>query len=282
MEEKRKNLKIMAVQISSVAGDKFANFKKVKKLIAENIDSDVDLVVLPEVWTCGWACDKFIASADLINDSETIRFLSEIAKNYNVNIAGGSFISKKEDGKYYNTCPFINRQGELIATYDKMHLYSYYGCDEGKYVTCGENPVIINIDDVKIGLSICYDIRFPELYRVYRKAGVDLFLNCAAWSVTKPVPWEVLTKARAVENQTYMVALTQSGALPDGDYNIGHSRIIDYKGETLAELGVGDSIETSQEGVMKAVIDFEEMQDFREKCTVLNDIHQEGYKIKEF
>ena len=282
MEEKRKNLKILAVQISSVAGDKFANFKKVRKLVDENIDSDVDLIVLPEVWTCGWACDKFKASADLISDSETIRFLSEIAKKYSVNIAGGSFISKKEDGKYYNTCPFLNRKGELVAIYDKMHLYSYYGCDEGKYVTCGKNPVIINVDGIKIGLSICYDIRFPELYREYRKAGVDLFLNCAAWSVTKPVPWEVLTKARAVENQTYMVALTQSGALPDGDYNIGHSRIIDYKGENLAEIGVGDSIETSKEGVMKAVIDFAEMKDFREKCTVLKDIHQEGYKIKEF
>lgn len=280
MEEKSKKIKILAVQISSIPGDVCANMLKVESLIENNIDADTDLVVLPEVWTVGWACNLFRKTAETIENSSVINFLSDIAKKYNTNIVGGSFITKKDD-KYYNSCPFIDRKGNLLALYNKMHLFSYYGCDEGKFVSNGDTPIIVNVDGIKIALSICYDIRFPELYRAYRKSGADLFINAAAWSVTKPIPWEVLTKSRAVENQTYMVALTQSGKLSDGDYNIGHSRIIDYKGETLDETGVGDCIETSKEGVLKAVIDFNKMYDFREKCTVLNDIHNEGYKVIE-
>src|SRR5574344_1556686 len=197
MEEKAKKLKILAVQISSVIADKYSNFEKVEKLISQNIEKDTDLIVLPEVWTVGWDCNKFKNSAENLKNSETINFLSKIAKKYNSNIAGGSFITKNDDGKFYNTSPFLNRKGALVTTYDKMHLFSYYGCDEGKYVDCGKNPVCITLDNgVKIGLTICYDIRFPEIYRAYRKSGVDLFINSAAWSVTKPIPWEVLTKSR--------------------------------------------------------------------------------------
>src|SRR5574344_529305 len=204
MEQKDKKLKILAVQISSVIADKHANFDKVQRLVADNIESDTDIVVLPEVWTCGWACDKFRETAENLENGETVKFLANIAKKYNCYVAGGSFITKKGEN-FYNTMPFLDRKGKIVASYDKMHLFSYYGCDEGKFVSCGENPVIVTIDkNVKIGLSICYDIRFPEIYRAYRKAGVDLFINSAAWSVTKPIPWEVLTKARAVENQTFM------------------------------------------------------------------------------
>lgn len=282
MEKETKKIKILAVQISSVIGDKHANFEQVRTLVEDNIEENTDLVVLPEVWTVGWACDKFRSSAENIKESETVNFLAEIAKKYNSYVAGGSFITVNDFGEYYNTMPFLDRNGSLVATYDKMHLFSYYGCDEGKFVTAGKNPVCVKLDNgIKVGLTICYDIRFPELYRAYRKVGADLFINSAAWSVTKPVPWEVLTKSRAVENQTYMVALTQSGELPDGDFNIGHSRIIDYKGETISEIGIGDSPETSHRGVLKSVLNFDDIYSFRNKCTVLNDIHKEGYKVIE-
>lgn len=268
----KKNINLMAVQMASELGEKAKNINKVKILIENNIRSNTDIVILPEVWTVGWACKYFANSAEDIETSNVIKFLSDLAKKYNVNIIGGSFISRK-NGKLYNTCPVINRDGKLIATYDKCHLFSYYGDNEGDIITNGTNPVIVNIEGVRTGLSICYDIRFPEIYRSYAKKGVDLMINAAAWGIKKEIPWKSMTHSRAVENQCYFVALTQSGAIENGDYNLGKSAIIDYKGDNLAEIDDG-------EGAIFAELNFEEQQSFREKCTVLKDIH-EKYDVRE-
>lgn len=272
--------------MSSVLGDKEANFHKVMDLVHKNIKKGTDIIVLPEVWNVGWKPSLFQDSAEDINNSQTIEFLSEIAQAYNVNIIGGSFITKgkreKEKGcefNYYNTCPVINRDGELVATYDKMHLYSYYGCDEGGQVENGQKTVIVELDGVKIGLTICYDIRFPEIYRSYALKGADVLVNCAAWGLHKELVWETLTRARAIENQCYMVAVTQSGQIEGKDWNLGHSRVIGYDGKTIGEIGVGDSKETSIDGAFTTVIKFEEMYEFRKKCTVLLDIH-DSYDVK--
>lgn len=278
MEEQEKKLNIMAVQMSSILGDKKANFSKVRDLIDINIKSNMDIIILPEVWNVGWKPSLFEKAAETIENSETINFLSEIAKKYSVNIIGGSFITRRQEGKkargqaHFNTCPVINQNGELIATYDKMHLFSYYGCDEGKFVQTGKNPVLIEICGVKIGLSICYDIRFPEIYRAYRKAGADMLVNMAAWPKSRPAHWESLSKARAIENQYFMVALTQSGLIENNEYNLGNSRVIDYNGEVISEILEG-------EGVIFAELKFNEMYKFREKCTVLLDIH-DRYDVK--
>ena len=272
MEQKEK-INISAIQMCSKIGDKKANFSNVVKLIERDVKSDVDIIVLPEVWTVGWSPRHFRESAELIDKSETINLLSQIAKQYNSFVIGGSFIEKVNDEIYLNTCPVIDRNGNLIAKYSKNHLFSYYGSDEGNFVTTGKNPVMVNLDGIKTGLTICYDIRFPEIYRAYRKAGADLFINCAAWGINKPIPWECMTRCRAVENQTYMVALTQSGHIEGDEWNIGHSRIIDYKGESLAE------IKDQKEGAMNAQINLKTMYDFRNKCTVLNDI-RDKYEVE--
>lgn len=266
-----KSIKISAIQMNAKIGDKKANFDKVTALIKRDIDT-TDVIILPEVWTCGWSPRVFQDSAEDLNDSDTIKFLSRIAKEHNCWIIGGSFITKRNN-HFYNTCPVINRDGKVVTTYSKNHLFSYYGCEEGKFVDTGKSPVMINIDGIKVGLTICYDIRFPEIYRAYRKAGADLFVNCAAWGLSKPIPWECMTRSRAVEEQTYMVALTQSGFIENDEWNIGHSRIIDYKGETISE------ITNQKEGAMEAILDFDSMYKFRDKCTCLNDI-KETYEVQ--
>lgn len=268
----QKNLTISAIQMCASIGNKKENFEKVQKLIDRDVKPDVDIIVLPEVWTIGWSPKNFRDNAEELNNSETIEFLSKIAKQYNSWVIGGSFITKNKE-HYYNTCPVLNREGKLITTYSKNHLFSYYGCDEGKFVEVGKNPVMVNIDGIKTGLTICYDIRFPEIYRAYRKSGADLFINCAAWGLKKPIPWECMTRSRAVENQTFMVALTQSGYIENNEWNIGHSRIIDYKGDSLTE------IKDQKEGAMTAHLEFEDMYEFREKCTCMNDI-RERYEVK--
>ena len=270
--EQKKAIKISALQMSSVVGDIDNNREKVEKIVSENLQQNTDFLILPEVWTVGWSCEDFIKSAEYINSSKTIALLSKIAKEYNVNILGGSFIEKRADGNFYNTCPVINREGTLVATYSKMHLYSYLGCSEGTYITKGSNPVMVTLDGINIGLTICYDIRFPEIFREYRKSGADILVNMAAWGLKKPIPWETLTRARAIENQAYVVAVTQSGLIKDNEWNIGHSRIFDYLGETITE------IKDQKEGLMTCEINFKEMYEYRKSCTILEDI-QESYEV---
>lgn len=273
MEEEKKNkIKITALQMNSVIGDIKKNCEKIEKIINEELSNDSDILILPEVWTVGWSCSNFIKCAEELDNSLSIEKLKKIAKNNNINILGGSIILKRGN-KYYNSCPIINNQGNLIATYEKNHLFSYYGCDEGKFVQAGENPVMVNLAGINIGITICFDIRFPEIYRAYRKAGADLLVNMAAWGLQKPIPWEMMTRSRAIENQTYMVALTQCGPTENGEYNIGHSRIIDYNGNVISE------IKNQKEGIMYAEIDIKEMYDFRAKCTILKDI-KEKYEVK--
>lgn len=271
-EAKKEKFKIAALQMNSAIGDIEKNCEKIRHIIESELQSDTDILILPEVWTCGWACSHFTECAEDLDTSKSIALLKQIALTYNTNILGGSIILHK-NGKCYNSCPVIDRNGQLVATYEKNHLFSYYGCDEGKYITPGENPVMVNLDGLNIGLTICFDIRFPEIYRAYRKAGADLLVNMAAWGLSKPVPWEMMTRSRAIENQTFMVALTQSGPIENNEFNIGHSRIIDYNGNVISE------IKDQKEGIMYAELNLNEMYDFREKCTILKDI-KEKYEVK--
>ena len=270
----KEKVRLLAIQMESVIGELELNISAVKNLLTANLEKydGADFLFLPEVWTVGWSPKYFRKTAEFIESSSAVKMLQEIAQKYNVNIIGGSIITKGKDGNFYNTCPVIKRNGEIFAVYNKNHLFSYYGDNEGEYVTRGENPVLVEIEGVKLGLTICYDIRFPEIYRAYRKAGADILVNMAAWGKTKKIPWDSMTTSRAVENQTYMVALTQTGMLEDGAENLGHSMIIDYQGNIL------DQIEEIEGGVY-AEADLNKMYEFREKCTVLNDI-KNFYDVK--
>lgn len=267
-----KKVVLLAIQMGSLIRNKEGNIKKVERLLSENLSIVcADFVFLPEVWSSGWDCEYFPDSAETIDGSESLSMLKRTAKKFGVNIIGGSFIEKKLNGRLTNTCPVINRLGELVCTYEKNHLFSYYGCDEGKYVDAGKKPVMVELDGVKLGLTICYDIRFPEIYRAYRKAGVDILVNMAAWGAEKKIPWDAMTTARAVENQTYFVALTQTGKLNNGGENLGHSMILDYKGDILAETDCSEM-------AISAVCDLDKMYEFRNKCKVLDDI-KESYEV---
>ena len=267
----KEKVRLLAIQMESIIGELNLNIETVKNLLIANLEKyDSDFVFLPEVWTVGWHTPAFIESAETLEESKAVNMLKEIAKEYSVNIIGGSFIRKEAD-KYYNTCPVVNRQGEVVAIYNKNHLFSYYGDNEGEYITKGSNPVMVELDGIKIGLTICYDIRFPEIYRAYRKAGADILVNMAAWGKTKKIPWDSMNTARAVENQSYMIALTQTGLLADGKENLGHSMIINYEGKILDEIN-------EIEGGIYAEANLPLMYEFRNKCTVLNDI-KDNYEV---
>ena len=269
--EEAKSLNLSILQMGSVLGDVEANISKVERLVNESLPMGTDVLVLPEVWTVGWACSKFVQSAQDLTSGSVFNFLSNLAKNYHINIIGGSFIVKDGD-KLYNACPVFDRNGKFITSYNKNHLYSYYGCDEGSYITPGNNLVMVNLEGVNFGLSICYDIRFPEVYRAYAKAGADVLINCAAWGSKKSLQWETMTKSRAIENQCFMVALTQSGEIENGEHNLGESRIIDYNGNELVSIMSG-------EGIVCTKIYLEDMYKFRDKAPILDDI-KSNYEVK--
>ena len=259
---------ILIVQMQSVLGEKEKNFAKIRKLLSEYKNVKSDLIILPELFATGWYCDIYEKVAEREENSQTLDFIRSIAKEHKSNVIGGSFVRKDDEGKIRNTCPVFDREGNLIAKYDKMHLYSYLGDTENLHSTAGEKPVIANTDIGKIGLTICYDIRFPEIYRCYAYGGADLLVNVAAWPKSRKVHWETLTRARAIENQSFMVAVSQTGEIQNGVYNLGHSAVYNPLGETVASAG-------EEETVIEAKINFDEMKNLRENVKTLSDRHNQ-------
>lgn len=196
-------------------------------------DTVPDILFLPEVWTVGWNCETFPEGAKA--NGGALEFLSGLAKKYNVNIIGGSYLRETSEG-IKNTCPLINRKGEVFGMFDKIHLYSPDG--EAKSVISGDTPVIADVEGLLIGLSICYDIRFPELFRSYiaTENPVHLMVNLSAWPKTRRVQYDAMAKSRAVENQCYFLALSQTGLIKDGIYNNGHSLLVDPLGAAIQTL----------------------------------------------
>lgn len=270
-----KNIDVLIIQNNAVLGNISKNIENVGSLLKQYDGEKFDLILLPEVWSVGWACYLFEKSAQTEFESQSLVFVEELAKKFNANVIGGSYIRKLPDGKLRNTMPIINRDGKLIANYDKMHLFSNCGCNESSYIENGKSPVVVDLDFGRVGVSICYDIRFPEIYRAYGKAGVDVLVNCASWPLSRPHHWDTLARARAIENQAFMIAVSQAGVIDNDEYNLGHSQIISPFGEVVAKMGNGI-------GTLKTTIDISETKKLREKFPVLKDIHNiDDYKILE-
>ena len=265
-------LSILIVQNHAIIGNKQANFDKIQNLLQPFQHENIDIIVLPEVWAVGWLCSKFNEQAEDENNSPTLDFLKNIATSFNSYVFGGSFVRKLDDGSLRNTCPIFNRKGNLIAKYDKMHLFTHLGADEGKYVKIGQKPVMVDIDGVKAGVSICYDIRFCELFRAYSSNGAKILINMAAWPLSRPHHWKHLQAARAIENQCFMIAASQCGEIIDNEYNLGHSMLISPFGDIIEELN-------EKEGIIFKSINLNEVDDLRKKVPTLEDKNPYGYSL---
>ncbi|MBQ7450296.1 hypothetical protein IJS77_02670, partial [bacterium] len=138
---------------------KYKNFEKVKKLLSDYKNQKADLIILPELFSTGWFPQIYPKSFEIEEDSPTLKFLSGLAKEFNSNVVGGSFVLKTDEG-LKNTCPIFEREGNLIAKYEKMHLFSHYEQGEGDFASCGEKGLIVKTDVGNLGISVCYDIRF--------------------------------------------------------------------------------------------------------------------------
>lgn len=221
-------MKISIAQFKSELGNVEANFSTASKLIEAAQDSDV--IILPELWSTGYYPTPVADFAD--NDGKrTAEFLCAAARKFNVNIIGGSVIVER-DGAIYNRCLVANRQGKLAATYDKTHLFSF--AKENDVFRAGDKIATVDLDGVRCGVAICYDLRFPEFMRRLVLAGAEIIFIPAAWSLKRLVPRQILTKARAIENQVFVVFANSSGK----------SEVVNPRGEVVAESGRGEEILT--------------------------------------
>ncbi|MHA2855252.1 carbon-nitrogen family hydrolase [Paenibacillus lautus] len=201
-----------------------------------------DVIVLPEMWNTGYALDRIHELADPMGQ-ETSSMLSEFARKHRIQVVGGSVAERIED-RIYNSMYVFNRNGEQIAKYSKIHLFRLM--DEEKFLEAGQQTVTFDLEEMKAGASICYDIRFPELSRTLALGGAQVLFVPAEWPHPRLHHWRTLLLARAIENQMYVVACNRVGTSGETDF-FGHSMIIDPWGEIIAE---GDERETIVTGTL--------------------------------
>ncbi|MDX8408070.1 MAG: carbon-nitrogen hydrolase family protein [Mariprofundaceae bacterium] len=229
-----------------------ANLKRAAHWLGQAAEAGSDLAVLPEnfAFMGGSDADK-LTVAESEDQSRVLDFLAEQAALLGMAIIGGSTALKSERAdKIRNSCAAFDRRGKRLGVYDKMHLFDVdIGRDsyrESAVVRPGKAPVDIHVEDYDIGLSVCYDIRFPELYRHYASRGCHALSVVAAFTMpTGKAHWQTLLRARAIENQAYVLASAQVGTHPDGRETWGHSMIIDPWGEVLAALDEGEGMVTA-------------------------------------
>ncbi|MCB8819804.1 carbon-nitrogen hydrolase family protein [Microvirga rosea] len=235
-------MKVSLIQMNS-QNDKAENLKTAAAMIEKAVkDEAPDLIVLPEYYAfLGEGRENIHASAESFPDGDAYRLMSDLAARHKVTIHAGSVV-ERHGNNHYNTTVVFGPTGKEIARYRKIHLFDVdipggTSYRESDTISRGEEVVTYKVGDVTVGCAICYDIRFPELFRKLRDAGSDVIVLPAAFTLmTGKDHWETLARARAIETQTYFLAVGQVGAHSDGKkWCWGHSMVIDPWGHIVAQ-----------------------------------------------
>ncbi|MDH3974599.1 MAG: carbon-nitrogen hydrolase family protein [Deltaproteobacteria bacterium] len=256
------NFIVAAIQMTSV-NDRDENLNKANILLSEGIERGASLLALPENFSFMGKEEEKTRVVEDLESGISLRFLKEFAFKKGVWIMGGSIPVKADSGKMYNTSLLINDNGDIAARYDKIHLFDVdiaggESHRESKLVEPGKEPVTVDTPLGRLGLSICYDLRFPELYRSLTQEGAKIIFSPAAFTVeTGLAHWEILIRARAIENQVYMIAPAQYGTHSSTRRTFGHAMIVDPWGKVLAKAA-------DRETVITAEIDFSYQDEVRQ------------------
>lgn len=261
------NPRVAAIQMSS-GPDVDRNLGQARELLDEALRSDPNIVAFPE---------NMLLFSDQAGDyakhaqsprGNLVKILQEWSAEADVWLLAGSLPFKAAGGKVHNTSVFFSPEGDLYARYDKIHLFDVVVPGDRTYresddVAPGKKTVVTETPWGKIGLSICYDVRFPELYRQLSSKGAHMLMLPAAFTaVTGKAHWDILTRARAVENQCFLVAPGQTGKPFSGRECHGHTRIVDPWGRIIAERPAG-------RGVVMADLDYGSLFEIRAKLPAL-------------
>ena len=251
-------MNVICVQLDCVWENKQANHDKVSRLLDAAQPKKDSLVILPEMFASG-----FSMNATAITDSatnESYNFLSSTAKNYGVYLMAG-IVTTDASGKGRNECVTFAPDGSELARYCKLHPFTLGG-ELDNYVK-GEAVITFKCQEFVVAPFICYDLRFPEIFRVATLRGANVITVMASWPATRHHHWLKLLHARAIENQAYVVGVNRCGWDPKAEH-AGGSMIIDPQGNLLAEAG-------NSEGVISAEINLSDLLNYREKLPFLND-----------
>jgi len=260
-------MQVACIQMSS-GPDQSENLARTEQWLTKASAAGAELAVLPENFALMGVSDaKKRAAAEPQESSKVLAFLSRQAARHHMSIIGGSVLLEGEEGRLRNACAAFDADGRLLDIYDKIHLFDVdVGGDlyrESAIVQPGGRPVMVRLGEFNAGLSICYDLRFPELYRHYARHGCDIISVVAAFTeTTGRAHWQPLLRARAIENQSYVLASAQTGVHADRRRTWGHSMIIDPWGEIVAELSEG-------EGVISACLSADRLQAVRRSLPAL-------------
>lgn len=246
-------MRVSLIQMNA-GDDKAANHAKAAQLIADALASDKpDMVVLPEMFAYhGMTSQGRRAAAEPVPGGETYVFLREMAVRHGIFVHGGSFI-ERDGERILNTTVAFGRTGEELACYRKIHLFDVTTQDGREYkesavYSRGDAVVAYDAEGFRIGCSICYDLRFPELYQALARAACQVLMVPSAFTLlTGKDHWEVLLRARAIETECYVVAPAQWGPYPnDKGSSYGHSMIVDPWGQVLCRIPEGDGFATAR------------------------------------
>ena len=231
-------MKIYCCQPDIVWENKEANFKRVRALLGKRKLSPRSLIVLPEMFATG-----FTMNADAVAEGKngpTDCFLREVAREKGAFIIGG--LVRASRGQMVNEAVCIAPSGKRVARYDKLHLFS--PGNESRHYVPGAGLTVFRWGEFKVGLFICYDLRFPEIFRMSVRRGADVLVVIASWPGKRHSHWTALLRARAIENQAYVIGVNRCGNDPQANYQ-GGSVVIDPWGETVSEAGAGEELLTA-------------------------------------
>lgn len=270
-------IKIAAIQMSTVA-DKMENVRTVKTYLEKIKDENPDFVILPEMFCCPYQTENFPIYAEK-EGGPVWQQLSGYAKQYGIYLIGGSMPEKDAEGNVYNTSYIFDREGKQIGKHRKVHLFDIdvkggQTFKESDMLTAGDSDTVFDTEFGKIGVMLCFDIRFPELLRMMVNDGAKVIFVPAAFNMTTgPAHWELSFRTRALDNQIYMVGCAPARDVSAGYISWGHSIVTDPWGRVTGMLD-------ENEGILLAELDMDYEEQVREELPLLKSRRKDMYKLE--
>jgi len=260
----RTRFNLSLAQVDVAWGQPDVNLSKAETWAAEARRRGSDLVVFPELWTTGYDLENAGRHASAPGHGAFER-LAQIARRNSIYITGS--VLKRQQGGIFNCAPLFSPGGEVLGDYDKVHLFGLM--DEDKYLAAGHQTPLFDLPWGRCALGICYDLRFPELFRKYALDGADLLIVPAEWPQPRLEHWRTLLRARAIENECYVAACNRVGQGGEAQF-FGHSAVIDPWGRCLVEAG-------ESEILLTVSLDMGLVQDVRRRLPVFDDRRPDVY-----
>ena len=271
-------IKIAAIQMPTVA-DKMENVRTVKAYLEKIKDENPDFVILPEMFCCPYQTENFPIYAE--KEGEPVwQQLSGYAKQYGIYLIGGSMPEKDAEGNVYNTSYIFDREGKQIGKHRKVHLFDIdvkggQTFKESDTLTAGDSDTVFDTEFGKIGVMLCFDIRFPELSRMMVNDGAKVIFVPAAFNMTTgPAHWELSFRTRALDNQIYMVGCAPARDVSAGYISWGHSIVTDPWGRVIGMLD-------ENEGILLAELDMDYEEQVREELPLLKSRRKDIYQLSQ-